>query len=295
MTLKTAWQTGRVFRYREDRLPTLLFVTLFVLDVLVYFTVDHPALLVGWYLLTAVPKGCICAWNHHHQHLPFFEVPILNRAMEVVFGHHTGVTGHAWVLHHSLGHHVNYLDQTKDESRWMRKDGTVMGPIAYMMEVGLTAYPRAFVVGAKYPKKRRVFVAMFLISVGIAAAAVAYRPLPGFIIFVVAPIISLFGTAWATHDHHSGKVTKDPMLATNNILNRAYNIATGNLGYHTAHHVSPGVHWSRLPALHDTMKAQIPASCYVIPGMPWSLFVDERPVLPSMTSDAPGFDASLST
>ena len=37
----------------------------------------------------------------------------------------------AWVLHHNIGHHKNYLSQypneTPDESHWTRADGTVMG------------------------------------------------------------------------------------------------------------------------------------------------------------------------
>jgi hypothetical protein len=60
-------------------------------------------------------------------------------------------------------------------------------------------------------------------------------------------------------------------VASNNILHRGYNILTGNLGFHTAHHYRPGVHWSRLPALHDTIAHEIPADCYVSPGLPFNL------------------------
>jgi fatty acid desaturase len=35
-------------------------------------------------------------------------------------------------------------------------------------------------------------------------------------------------------------------------------MVTGNLGYHTAHHYKQGVHWSKLPALHEKIKDKIP-------------------------------------
>lgn len=50
-----------------------------------------------------------------------------NRAIEVAFGFQTGITPHTWFLHHAVGHHVNDMDQSKGESRWVRRDGSVMG------------------------------------------------------------------------------------------------------------------------------------------------------------------------
>jgi len=41
-----------------------------------------------------------------------------------------------------------------------------------------------------------------------------------------------------------------------------YNLFTGNLGYHTAHHHKQGVHWSKLPRLHETIQDKIPKNLY---------------------------------
>jgi fatty acid desaturase len=262
----------RFFRYPADRVRIAIFLAIFCVDIAVYLLVDHWALLLLYFGLGILPKASVCAFNHHHQHVLTFEQPWLNRLLEIVYGLQTGATTNAWVLHHSLGHHVNYLDPHKDESRWMRADGSKMGEWEYSWIVTLTAYPRAYAVGARYPEKRRQLVVWGLITLAIAAALVAYRPLPGLIVFVLAPLFSLWGTAWATYAHHAGRSTASHEVASNNMVQRLYNLWTGNLGYHTAHHTRPGVHWSQLRALHDELAPHIPADAYVEPGWPWRWF-----------------------
>ena len=50
-----------------------------------------------------------------------------------------GVVTNCWTLHHVLGHHLNYRDQERDESRWKRKQGQPLGEIEYSAITTLTA------------------------------------------------------------------------------------------------------------------------------------------------------------
>lgn len=267
----------QLFRYKEDRLPVAIFVTYFALDLCVYFAVDNIWLLLVWFGLGIIPKACIAAWNHHHQHLFTFKQPILNRLLEVVYAFHTGVSTHAWVLHHTLGHHRNYLDQSKDESRWKRLDGKVMGALEYSLSVMLTAYPRAFVVGKARPEMLRTFLFWGGVVLALLGLAFWHDPIAALMVFALPMATALFFTALATFSHHSGLDTEDEYQASYNVLNPVYNICTGNLGYHTAHHVRCGVHWSRLPELHAKMAHKIPAHLYKEPGFPWSMFKTPAP------------------
>jgi fatty acid desaturase len=88
------------------------------------------------------------------------------------------------------------------------------------------------------------------------------------ILFVIPMISGLVCTCWATYFHHCGLDTDDPYQASHNITHRWYNILTGNLGYHTAHHVKPGLHWSKLPEFHATIAHKIPAHLYAQPAIP---------------------------
>ena len=260
-----------MFRYAADRLPVLIITLLFAVDVGVYALVDSLWFLAAWMLIGIVPKGYICAWNHHHQHVAVFKHTLLNRALEVMYGLQTGATSHAWVLHHSIGHHTRYLDQATDESRWRGDDGEPMAAARYTLVTALTAYPRAWAVSRDYPKIRRTFATMLVVTGAVVAGLVVLRPLPALFVFVLPMIISLLVTTWATHAHHSERSTESHFVASTNIIHRGYNLLSGNLGYHTAHHYKPGVHWSKLPELHAQIADQIPEDCYLTPGFPFTL------------------------
>ena len=251
-----------LFKHSEDRLPVLVAVGLTALDFTMYFTVRSPWLLMGYWLLMAMPKGVVSAWNHHHQHVPVFRSPTLNRLLELSYALHTGMTTNAWLLHHVLGHHQNFLDQTKDESRWQRRDGTMAGVLEYTFNVALTAYPRAFRVGRRFRAHQRRFVLFTALTMTLVIALVAFRPFAWIVLFALPMICSLLFTAWVTYDHHAGLDTDDQFQASRNNLNKTFNWLTGNLGYHSAHHHRQGVHWSKLPELHARIGHQIPAHLY---------------------------------
>ena len=259
-----------VFNYKEDRLPVLIISTYFLVDILVYLNVESIPFLIFWFFLGIWPKGNICSWNHHHQHCQTFNKPILNRMLEVMYGLQTGVFGFTWVLHHNLGHHLNYLDQNKDESRWKDSKGQTMSRLRYAAEVSFTSYTRAFKVGKKYPKILRKFILMCVTSLTVITLLTLYKPVPALLVFWLPMILSLILTADATYSHHTGLDSQEPTKASRNIVDSVwYNRLTGNLGYHTAHHIKFGLHWSKTPILHEKIKSEIPSECY---GKPMFLF-----------------------
>ena len=260
--VRESQKESSIFRHKEDRWPVLIVLMLTALDFVLYFSVSNLSTLFVYYLAMIIPKGVICAWNHHHQHIFTFRNTALNRGLEFAYALHTGVTTHLWRLHHVLGHHLNFLDQEKDESRWERKDGTQMGMIEYTLNVAITAYPRGYAVGKRYPKQLKPFLIYTAITFFIVASLVWYKPAAGIMLFALPMMISLIFTAYATYEHHSGLDTENEFEASRNKLSPVYNFLTGNLGYHTAHHHKQGVHWSRLPELHAKIKDKIPEYLY---------------------------------
>ena len=251
-----------LFRYGEDRPAVSFAVGLTALDVSAYLLVDSVGWLALYWVIMLIPKGVLSAWNHHHQHVPTFRHVWLNRALELCYALHTGMTTNMWVLHHVLGHHQHFLDQTRDESRWQLPNGKPMGVLAYTVTVAATAYPRAYAVGQKHKAQQRTFVLFTALTWALVATLVALKPVAAVFIFVLPMICSMLYTAWVTYDHHAGLDTDNQFHASNNNLNVWFNRLTGNLGYHTAHHYRQGVHWSKLPQLHETIAQHIPAHLY---------------------------------
>jgi fatty acid desaturase len=247
-----------MFRFASDRVPVFFVLALSVIDFLVYFQVDDARWLAAYTLLVIMPKGLICAWNHHHQHTLTFHAKPLNRILEFFYALHTGVTTNLWVLHHVLGHHKNFLDQSRDESGWKRKNGSTMGVLEYTLRVAGTAYYRGFLVSKKHPRLQRNFLLYSLVTLAGVALLCWFRPVPALFVFLLPMVISLLFTVWVTYEHHSGLDTDNAFHASYNNTNRLFNFLTGNLGYHTAHHYRLGLHWSKLPELHESIKHLIP-------------------------------------
>ena len=257
-----------LFRYREDRLPVVLILLLFALDLVVFATASAWYVAVGWAVLTAGPKVCVAAWNHHHQHVPMLRGTLANRLLEVVFALQTGIVTNTWVLHHNLGHHENYLDQEKDESAWRKADGRAMGPVEYTATVALTGYSRAWRNSTGHKHHRGGFVVGGIATGCALAVLLAANWLNAVIVFILPMVYSYVMTCRHTYDHHAGLSEDDPYAASYNITHRWYNILTGNLGYHTAHHLRHGLHWSKLPDFHAKIAAKIPAENFVLPNAP---------------------------
>ncbi len=251
--------TTNIFNFSADRLPVTIILLVSALDFTIFATLDNILFLVIYWLVMIIPRGAICAWNHHHQHRNVFKYAPLNRILEFFYALQTGVTTNLWLLHHNFGHHKHYLDQTIDESRWKRKDGSTMHPIEYAFVVALTAYQRGYHVGKSHPKHQRIYLKYTFITFLILMLLTLYKPMNALFVFILPMASSLLYTSWVTHGHHSGLDTNDDFKASYNKTGKWFNLFTGNLGFHTAHHYKQGVHWSELPKLHEQIKNKIPA------------------------------------
>jgi fatty acid desaturase len=252
---------GTILKYRADRGPIAYVLAVFILRLGIW-AVATP-LICGVSVIPLALLGMFIApINHHHQHVNSFRAPWLNRIYEVILALQSGAGPYNWVLHHNLGHHLNYLNQppheSPDESRWTRADGTQMGRLEYSARQLLYHQIDIVRIGLRHPRYFRYFLLMKLPLWGLIGVGLWLRPLETVLVFLLPACITLTHTVWATYEHHAGCSPSNHLAASRNRDNRIYNFMTGNLGFHTAHHKRPGLHWSLLPELHERIRAQIP-------------------------------------
>lgn len=250
------------FRNTSDRLPVSIITFLFLVDIYMYVIGITGLSLYTYVIISITSKAFICSWNHHHQHVQTFSKPLLNRLLEILYGFQTGVVWYWWVLHHNLWHHAHYQDQTLDESAWKSPSGKRYSAFMYTLIVSITSYYRSWLSGKKHRKIQKYFLIMCLIQVILLSILIYIKPLQGILIFLLPMVTGLLVTVYTTYHHHSGLEDEDPYKSSYNIVTPWYNILTGNLGYHTAHHLKWSLHWSKLPAFHKTIEDKIDDKYY---------------------------------
>ena len=217
--------------------------------------------------------GTIAAFQHHHGHCAVFRNKRSNEILDSMMSFQTGITPYAWVLHHNIGHHGNYMHQNPvedgkklDASNWSRDDGSVMKRWEYVWYNRVRMHSRCSEIGQKVVKIFNKYVLFRRIHfIGIISFLVIgfwFNGLVGllsaFILFVCIPQAMVLLVMETTYDHHSGLFTDNKYEASRNILGSFYNFSRLNLGYHTAHHIKPGLHWSELPKYHASIEKDIP-------------------------------------
>lgn len=252
---------GRLLKYRADRRPVAYVCAMFAVHALVFFFA--PTWLAALCVVPlAIASMFVAPINHHHQHLNTFRAPWLNRIYDLLLSLQTGIAPFAWVLHHNVGHHVNYLNQRPhprpDESKWTRRDGSQMGRVEYTIDLVLHHQIDIVRLGLRHRRYLRPFLWMKLPLWTILGLALWWNPINAFLAILLPGFLTLVHTAWATYEHHAGFYPTSHYDASFNNINPIYNYLTCNLGLHTAHHLRPGVHWSLLPEIHAEILHKIP-------------------------------------
>jgi fatty acid desaturase len=246
--------------YRKDLWSLALVGAVLLVQLSLFFLVrDWRWVVVGVLALLPLQSVTIaCTHNHHHK--PVFTVGWLNRLYETALFLETGLPPYLLTLHHNLGHHQSYLTPGKDTLRWRRGDGGAMGFLEYLAINFRDVYPHTFSLGRRHPKVFGKFKRWLMPSALLLGALIVRDPPRALLVFVLPMTVMVFNVIRIGYHHHAGLDTGDHLTASRNMGGRLYNLLTFNSGYHTAHHLKPGLHWSELPRFHREISERIPAA-----------------------------------
>ncbi|HUK61830.1 MAG TPA: fatty acid desaturase [Dongiaceae bacterium] len=252
-----------VFREPIDALPAGVIFAVGIVQLAIFAAVHRPLAVLASVVVLFPFQLNFAGMCHNHHHRPTFRRPLLNRVFEVVMFLQLGMLPYGYTLQHNIGHHRHYLDQSRDSNRWRRADGGVMGPWAFAWTLCVAMYPTVWRIGRRHPVVFRKFRRMAWICAAVLAALFALDPVNAVLVYVLPLPFALLLQAQATYYQHAGLDTDDPLRASRSAVDPLYNLRTLNLGYHAAHHFRPSVHWSKLPALHAAIAADLPPDLVV--------------------------------
>ena len=206
-----------------------------------------------------------CVVNHNHQHHAVFRSESWNRLMGVLLTWTTGQPSRAIVPMHMDNHHANIGDEsdmvrpTLVDFRW-----NLLNLLAFPF-LALAHYrPRKTEALRRWreqnPTRWRQLVLERIAFYPLLAVLLAIAPLDAMLFWGVPWLVGQWGIIAINLIQHDGCDPASELGHSRDFIGNSLNWWLCNNGYHTAHHLAPGLHWSELPALHQRIADRIPAS-----------------------------------
>jgi beta-carotene hydroxylase len=251
-----------MLRHRADW-RTLLWA--FILFPLAGFAPYVYPRLVPWLLPLSLYLGfCAGCFSHNHNHCPTFRSRKLNALYGAWLSIFYGFPTFAWIPTHNLNHH-KYVNKAGDATitwRYSKRNTWLIASTYYFVSAYWQGQPiKEYVAKARAnnPALLRQIVGQWATLGGAHLAllglAIALRGVPlGLLVwgfgFGIPAIFANWSMIFINYIQH---VHSDPWSEHNhsrNFVSKLGNWLVFNNGYHTAHHESPGLHWSKLPQAH---------------------------------------------
>ena len=250
-----------MLRHRAD-LRTLTFIAIYFALVAVGF-VWHPS--AWWQIVPLVVLTCFFSFfgavaTHNTVHCPVSSNRTFNRVMQVVLTLTYGHPVSSFVPGHNLSHHKHtqsrrdVMRTTKVRFRWNLLNGLLfffrMAPDIMKAD---SKYGKAMY--KRHPAWFRQML-LELVVLYIALGSTLLVDWHAFLLYVFIPHrYAGWGIITMNLLQHDGCDENSEWNHSRNFVGRFVNWFTYNNGYHTIHHMRPGLHWSLAPAAHDKLVA----------------------------------------
>ena len=229
-----------------------------------------------WLLIVSLALSfAVSAMHHNHSHCPIWRRRSLNLATDVWFTLFQGHPGYVFETMHIDNHHRfhNGPDDVTRTDRF-RSGNDLRGLLAHPIEFAVAATPhiaaRVFAAFRNDPRDFARIVAHYAILVGVDTLALWLDWKAAIYVVLLPQAASMFwllASNYLQHAHTSSDSTFDHSRNFVGLLNPL----VFNVGYHTAHHHAPDLHWSELPAAHQAIAPRI-SSILNESSFAWYLF-----------------------
>ncbi len=200
--------------------------------------------------------------SHNHNHVSIWKAHWANLATSWVISLFYGHPAIAWVpTHNEIHHRLN--NGTGDSSRSPKvfRGNHLLSLLVYPTVTSVVQMRDidAFLKDL-WRRRRPAFwsaASEYLVFFGTMAALLAYDWRRTLVFFLVPQQVALFTIQVVNYLQHVETDTGSEWNHSRNFVSPLLNVLLFNNGYHTVHHMKPGLHWSLIPALDAEHAARI--------------------------------------
>ncbi len=256
-----------MLRYNEDlrSLGFLCLAALLLPTLWIYGGQIPKGIWIMLYALQLLMAVVISTIVHNHQHLAIWKYRWMNVAMDNVLTVFYGFPVFAWVPTHNSNHHVHINKEPDYTKTYMASEkNNLLTLLTYPSMSGMLQLKAVGLYLKKLGKTNRSkffihLLQIFSLILWVGAALVLDWQKA--IIYVIIPQqVSLFTVMVFNYIQHVHADEESEYNHSRNMTGKILNFLLLNNGYHTAHHLTPGVHWSRLKAKHKKVERHIDPS-----------------------------------
>eukprot|EP01062_Namystynia_karyoxenos_P080105 TRINITY_DN8574_c0_g1_i1.p1 TRINITY_DN8574_c0_g1~~TRINITY_DN8574_c0_g1_i1.p1 ORF type:complete len:373 (+),score=143.53 TRINITY_DN8574_c0_g1_i1:86-1120(+) len=198
--------------------------------------------------------------THNAIHVPLFTSPTMNSLFMVVLTHTYGWPVSALIPGHNLSHH-KFTNEARDAMRpqRMRYSWNLLNYLLFPVQTVITIAKFDAAYMAEQRRLGRPIWYQYLTEAAsfwpVQAALCWSSPQRYFWVVFLPQLYAKYQIIAMNILQHDGCPTpvEDKWNHARNFVGRTINFLTFNNGYHTVHHLNAGMHWSRLPELHDRL------------------------------------------
>lgn len=234
------------------------------------------------WLLTLLLSVGLCCINHNHAHRPLWRTHWLNRLTDVWIGLLQGHPVFMFEVAHINSHH-RYNQSDQDVTRvgeagrphalaWLVFPLRTLRPLRGLRNRWLNQLP--------WPARLRVLLEYGpLLILWVWALSTDWQRALG---LIGAPqLVSLHFLLASNYLQHAATDHGSAHNHARNFTGRLFNLLHFNVGYHSAHHAWPQLHWTELPAAHARLLPHLRPDLQrrsLLVFLVWDLLL--RPLLP---------------
>lgn len=246
----------------------------------------HPVL----FPLSLFMSVTVAVISHNHNHIGMWKWRPANLLTSYVIALYYGYPAIAWVPTHNQVHHtLNNREGDSSRSPKLFKSNHLFALLVYPTLTGMAQSKEIFAfMKMLWGRNKKLFwpaFSEFVVFFGIMAALLVLDWKKALLFFVIPQQFALFAIQVFNYVQHVEADAESQWNHSRNFVSPVLNALLFNNGYHTVHHLKPGVHWTQTPALHAEHVAKIhPALLekswwgYMI----WTFFV--RPFVPGASA-----------